>query len=100
MPASINSTLKGQRSYIIKDLNGVKYRRNRIHIKPRYKNNDFNTHNHLPMRSDYSQGIGNDKAGHDRQMEDKSEVNSKSSQPYITKYGRTVKPTQFYTNAT
>lgn len=81
--ATVKERCPDNRSYIVEDINKVRYRRNRVHLRHKYCNGSDNP---TPMRSNSSQG---------RDEGDRQEPeNPKFPQLYKTKSGRVVRPTQ------
>ncbi|KAF9806285.1 hypothetical protein SFRURICE_013280 [Spodoptera frugiperda] len=80
--ATVKERCPDNRSYIVEDINKVRYRRNRVHLRHKYCNGSDNP---TPMRSNSSQG---------RDEGDRQEPeNPKFPQLYKTKPGRVVRPT-------
>ncbi|KAJ8728869.1 hypothetical protein PYW07_006565 [Mythimna separata] len=85
--AIVKQRLSNNRSYVVEDVNGVRYRRNRIHLRHKYSNNFTNP----PMQSNSSQG----REEGDRQESPRhQDSSSQKSSSITTRSGRIVKPTR------
>ncbi|KAG7295418.1 hypothetical protein JYU34_022487 [Plutella xylostella] len=88
LPAIVKEKLNCQRSYIIEANDGIRYRRNRVHLKFRFHSNVY-CHDPLPMRTSSLEGTEREGIEDDGQVE---EVKAKGSEPYMTRSGRVVNP--------
>ncbi|XP_047037910.1 uncharacterized protein K02A2.6-like isoform X1 [Helicoverpa zea] len=85
--AIVKQRLANNRSYVIEDVNGVRYRRNRIHLRHKYS----------PMLSNSSSSLSSSQGREDgdSQKAGPQELSSQSSSSQIvTRSGRFVKPSR------
>ncbi|KAJ8708897.1 hypothetical protein PYW07_013501 [Mythimna separata] len=85
--AIVKQRLSNNRSYVVEDVNGVRYRRNRIHLRHKYSNNFTNP----PMQSNSSQGR---EEGDGQESPRHQDSSSQKSSSITTRSGRIVKPTR------
>uniref|UniRef100_A0A2A4K615 RNA-directed DNA polymerase n=1 Tax=Heliothis virescens TaxID=7102 RepID=A0A2A4K615_HELVI len=79
--AIVKQRLANNRSYVVEDVNGVRYRRNRVHLRHKYS----------PMQSNSSSSSQGREEG-DSQKAGPQELSSQSSGQIFTRSGRIVKP--------